>query len=156
MKYFIDTEFNERPGLLELISIGIVDEYGNEFYAVSNEWKRRNCNDWVANNVLPYLEVDFSRWQSIAEIREGIVDFVDGSPEFWAYFADYDWVLFCWIFGRMIDLPNHFPMYCRDLKQEMDRLGVDRSQLPPNYEIHNALEDAKWIRDSYEFIMGNK
>lgn len=42
-------------------------------------------------------------------------------PEFYAYYADYDWVVFCWLFGRMIDLPNAFPMYCKDLKQELDR-----------------------------------
>ena len=41
-------------------------------------------------------------------------------PEFYAYYADYDWVAFCWIFGKMIDLPKGFPMYCRDLKQMLD------------------------------------
>ncbi len=41
-------------------------------------------------------------------------------PEFYAYYADYDWVVFCWLFGKMIDLPEGFPMYCRDLKQVLD------------------------------------
>lgn len=41
-------------------------------------------------------------------------------PQFYAYYADYDWVVFCWLFGRMIDLPKGFPMYCRDLKQMLD------------------------------------
>lgn len=41
-------------------------------------------------------------------------------PEFYAYYADYDWVAFCWLFGKMIDLPKGFPMYCRDLKQFFD------------------------------------
>jgi hypothetical protein len=40
--------------------------------------------------------------------------------QFYGYYADYDWVLFCWLFGKMIDLPNGFPMYCRDLKQILD------------------------------------
>ena len=39
---------------------------------------------------------------------------------FYAYYADYDWVVFCWVFGKMIDLPEGFPMYCRDLKQMID------------------------------------
>ena len=43
------------------------------------------------------------------------------TPEFYAYYADYDWVAFCWLYGKMIDLPKKFPMYCRDLKQEFDR-----------------------------------
>lgn len=41
-------------------------------------------------------------------------------PEFYAYFADYDWVLFCTLFGTMMDLPKGFPQYCRDLKQTLD------------------------------------
>lgn len=43
-----------------------------------------------------------------------------GNIEFYAYFAGYDWVVFCWNFGKMIDLPDGFPMYCRDLKQMLD------------------------------------
>lgn len=41
-------------------------------------------------------------------------------PEFYGYYCDYDWVVFCWLFGKMIDLPKGFPMYCRDLKQILD------------------------------------
>lgn len=40
--------------------------------------------------------------------------------EFYAYYADYDWVAFCSLFGKMIDLPEGFPMYCKDLKQGLD------------------------------------
>lgn len=47
-------------------------------------------------------------------------DFIKGKPEFYAYYADYDWVVFCWLFGKMIDLPKSFPMYCNDLKQTLD------------------------------------
>lgn len=42
------------------------------------------------------------------------------TPKFYGYFADYDWVAFCWLFGRMMDLPKGFPMYCIDLKQVLD------------------------------------
>jgi hypothetical protein len=24
-------------------------------------------------------------------------------PEFYGYYSDYDWVVFCWLFGRMIE-----------------------------------------------------
>lgn len=43
-------------------------------------------------------------------------------PEFYAWYADYDWVVFCSLFGRMIDLPKGFPMYCRDIKQTFDEI----------------------------------
>lgn len=42
------------------------------------------------------------------------------NPQFYAYYADYDWVVFCWLFGRMNNLPKGFPMYCIDLKQALD------------------------------------
>lgn len=41
-------------------------------------------------------------------------------PRFYAYFADYDWVLFCTLYGTMMQLPRGFPRYCIDLKQELD------------------------------------
>lgn len=86
--------------------------------------------------------------------------------EFYAYFADYDWVVFCWLFGKMMDLPKGFPMYCKDLKQMMDdkRIPDDKGRLVglqamksnPNYpkqtDCHNALADAKWNKKLYEFL----
>lgn len=72
-------------------------------------------------------------------------------PEIWAYYADYDWVVFCQLFGTMMDLPKGFPMYCRDIKQECDRLG--NPQLPTQGDgVHNALEDARWNRIAWEFL----
>lgn len=46
--------------------------------------------------------------------------YVRTDPEFYGYFADYDWVLFCSLFGKMINLPKGFPYYCKDLKQMLD------------------------------------
>jgi hypothetical protein len=40
--------------------------------------------------------------------------------KFHAYYADYDWVVFCWLFGKMINLPKWLPKYCIDLKQLLD------------------------------------
>lgn len=73
--------------------------------------------------------------------------------KFYGYYADYDWVVFCWLFGKMIDLPEGFPMYCRDLKQIMDdkRLDKDwkRRHCPDPEGAHNALVDAKWNKEFY-------
>lgn len=73
-------------------------------------------------------------------------------PEFWGYYADYGWVVFCQLFGKMIDLPSGFPMYCRDIKQLCDELG--NPELPKQLEgEHNALLDAKWNKEAYEFLI---
>ncbi|MDJ0594419.1 MAG: 3'-5' exoribonuclease [Pleurocapsa sp. MO_226.B13] len=76
---------------------------------------------------------------------------LDSKPEFWGYYADYDWVVFCQLFGTMMDLPTGFPMYCKDLKQECDRYGNPR--LPKQkHGKHNAVEDAKWNRYIYHYL----
>ena len=151
MKYFLDTEFIEFPNQIHLISIGIKCEDGRKYYAISSEFDSSLADDWVKTNVISKLE-DIPR-KNIKEIKKEIINFVgnDKNPEFWAYYADYDWVVFCWIFGRMIDLPEHFPMYCRDLKQLMDFIGKDKIPNPNNE--HNALADAEWNEQLYNHLM---
>lgn len=68
-------------------------------------------------------------------------------PTLYAYYADYDWVVFCSLFGRMLDLPKGYPMYCRDLKQMIDDTGIEEWKLKPkNPNEHHALADARWNR----------
>lgn len=38
----------------------------------------------------------------------------------YGYYSAYDHVTFCWLYGKMIDLPTGFPMYTIDLKQILD------------------------------------
>jgi hypothetical protein len=210
MKYFFDAEFlegtqkaifGETKPTIDLISIGMVDENGREFYAISNEfnlkeawnrWDKKECCNmpqmcgsyieghcegfkreyWIRENVLRpiydellkkerYADQNYSslvrpfsyksmktliEWNgsSRAEIANAICAFIYGDdcggsgmsawemamkyeindktkiPEFYAYYANYDWVAFCWLFGRMNELPKGFPKYCRDLKQILD------------------------------------
>jgi len=58
--------------------------------------------------------------------------------EFYAYYADYDWVVFCWLFGRMIDLPTGFPMSCKDLKQMLD----EKVEALSNIELGEVVSSA--------------
>lgn len=63
-------------------------------------------------------------------------------PEFYAYYADYDWVVFCSLFGRMIDLPKGFPMYCKDLKQIYDEKAMKlTSREATKIECHSCTHD---------------
>ncbi|WP_366933340.1 3'-5' exoribonuclease [Nostoc sp. NMS7] len=76
---------------------------------------------------------------------------VTEKPEIWAYYADYDWVCFCQLFGTMMDLPKGFPMYCRDIKQWCDYL--ENPELPKQGKgEHNALADARWNKLAWEFL----
>lgn len=160
MKYWFDTEFLEDGRTIELLSIGIVAEDGRTFYAESHlagDWSRHpeHCHDdWLRKNVIPHLK-GYPYVCGRENLKLSIRGFCDpevyGPPEFWAYYADYDWVVFCQLFGRMIDLPKGFPMYCRDLKQWMDQLGVSRDALPAQSEkAHHALADAEWNYAAYQ------
>lgn len=74
---------------------------------------------------------------------------------FYGYFADYDWVVFCWIFGKMIDLPEGFPMLCNDIQQELISRNIKRSDIPFQDDKHHALEDAKWNKLVYETLLSD-
>jgi hypothetical protein len=92
----------------------------------------------------------------VRQIAEGISTFTiktpeSQKPEFWGYYADYDWVVFCQLFGTMIDLPKRFPMYCRDIKQWCDSLGNPKLPKQESTE-HNALEDARWNAKAWGFL----
>jgi hypothetical protein len=169
MKYFYDTEFHEDGQTIDMISIGIVREDGRSYYAVSSEadYHRIHDNSWLMNNVMdsiPYL-VEKSNGhpydtirpvgpnvRSRSKIRDDIVKFVgNDTPEFWAWYADYDHVVLCQLFGKMIDLPHNFPMFTRDLRQHWEYRGCP--QLPKQTEgKHNALDDARHNLVMYNYM----
>lgn len=142
MKIAFDTEFIEDGITIDLLSIGLVREDGARYYAEPAEADRSRANPWVRENVLPSLTGPIKPRLVIA--RE-VVDFAAAGPEFWAYYADYDWVSLCQLYGRMIDLPQGWPMYCRDFKQVLDERGLRK---PQEDSVHNALDDAIWLARS--------
>ena len=155
--WFLDTEFDEDGRTIELISIGLVSDDPAEklYYAISSEFDPNHCNDWVKQNVLPKLT---GPRVPRAEIMLDVLTLIESSKfnsrsplAFWGYFADYDWVVFCQLFGKMVDLPDGFPMYCNDLRQLMTEYGIHKDQLPKQSKSseHNALADARWTKEAY-------
>ena len=145
MKIFFDTEFIEDGKTIDLISIGAVRQDGSEFYLENIECNYSKSNQWVVDNVLPNLSGEPTHRKIIAE---DFKQFCGDSPEFWAYYASYDWVVLCQLYGKMIDLPKGWPMYCNDLKQLID-FQFPHRHIEQTNSNHNALQDAKWIRDTY-------
>ena len=177
MRYYYDCEFIDDGLTIDLISIGMVAEDGREFYAISTEFVANKASDWVKENVLihlPKIETKIyslgkdvrgigvsnthipDEYKSRLEIKNSILDFCNpekyGKPEFWAYYADYDHVALCQLFGTMMDLPKGWPMYTCDIKQLCDSLG--NHKLPEQKEgEHNALADARHNRVMYEYLL---
>ncbi|QLE42219.1 3'-5' exoribonuclease [Nostoc sp. C052] len=176
MRHWLYTEFIEDGRTIELISIGIVAEDGRELYLINWDCNFSNANDWVKANVLSHLpfqpidrpEKGKNVWQSRSDIRDAIASFLgcefqmnqelnyvlkDGieSPEFWTYYGSYDWVVFAQLFGTMARLPKGLPMYTNDIKQWCKHLGDP--ELPKQGKgEHNALADARWNRQAWEFL----
>lgn len=167
---FFDTEFYEDGRTIDLISIGMVAEDGRELYACNLDAQLHRCHEagpWMRDNVLRQLPpYDDAAWMRRAAIKNAVVEFLtfgarggeplptrDGKkPELWAYYADYDWVVLCQLFGRMIDLPKWMPMWCRDLKQLSADVGDPQHPKQDKGE-HNALADARWNHALYKYLM---
>lgn len=59
MNVFFDTEFTELGPKAQLISIGMVADNGQKFYAEFRDYDKENLNDWIKENVLSNLIVDY-------------------------------------------------------------------------------------------------
>lgn len=175
MKIFYDTEFIEGyrddRHFIDLISIGIVKEDGQEYFAYSKEYDYEEASDWVKENVIEplykkadlaavnYIDVtNFHRYsgKSIKKIAEDIKNFL---PEkdlvLYGYYSSYDHVLLSSLFGIMLDLPKNFPMYTRDLMQIIEGQELNKDQIlinVPQTDEHDALEDARWNKKAYFYI----
>lgn len=158
VRYYLDTEFYEDGQTIDLISIALVCEDGREFYAVNQEAKLHLVSPWVRQNVLPKLPPYSSQlWRPRQWIAKKISAFTmhDDRPEFWAYYADYDWVALCQLYGTMMGLPRHMPNFCMDLEQlavMKGQLNSDEFPLHPVGVVHDALEDARWNKQLHEFL----
>jgi hypothetical protein len=191
--------FNKPRWSIEMISIGLVKSSGETYYAINKNFKLSRCNEWVRKNVISKLpskylieeieqddpDTGFGHgklvlnplYKTTEEIKADIIKFAGIHPVFKAYYADYDWVVFCTMFGTMMDLPEGFPMYCRDLKKSLDervsfmetwydKTGVpdifqsklDRIKKHQDYpkqhedDEHTALSDAQWNKRLDEFM----
>jgi hypothetical protein len=150
VRYWLDTEFIAQPFRIDLISIGLVAEDGREFYAESSEVDWSQASRWTLETVRPQLD---GHGMSTEEIAYGVQRFVGagGKPEFWGYFAAFDWVSFCGLFGSLSELPFGFPQFCLDIKQWSVALGDP--ELPPQAAgRHHALADARWTREAWRFL----
>jgi len=145
-RVFYDCEFIEDGQTIELVSIGAVDEEGREFYAVSTEFDPARAIPWVRVNVLDKLPPPADpAWRSRDRIRDDLLGYLTAPGqglELWAWYAAYDHVVLCQLWGAMPALPRAVPRYTKDLRQRWDDVG--RPELPPApADQHDALADAR-------------
>lgn len=177
--YFDDNVLSEM--ICKIWELNSHDKNFNEFKKLINKYGKSNKQ--IAEEIKEFVYKGHIRPKKVDD-RPGIISEtieIDINPynQFYGYYSDYDWVVFCWLFGKMIDLPKHFPMYCIDLKQILDEKtkNVNPSVFNLNYKSefkpsflnklewvknhpdypkqvseHNALADAKWNYELYKFL----
>lgn len=165
MKALYDTEFVEQgpEHPIHFVSIGMVTEDGRELYAVNADLDQHlvRSHPFVGEHVWPHLplvdpkpgvrggshkrlDLDHPDVHPRAKIARMVSAFLAQVPdvELWAWYGAYDHVVLAQLFGTMVDLPDHIPMYTNDLKQEAARLGNPQLPEQPDGE-HHALADAR-------------
>jgi hypothetical protein len=156
-RYWFDTEFIDDGKTIELISIGVVDEDDRMFYAENLDVDWSKAHSWVLENVKPHL-IGGPAAMHHSEIGPALQAFVDDggdSPEFWAWFASYDWICLSQLFGRMLDVPRGWPQGVMDLRQMVIR-EYNNVRLPAQNSIeHNALNDAIWTKEAWNYLVQN-
>jgi len=162
---FVDTEFSTgKPNKGELLSIGMVKLNGEELYV---ELKYEGKLDpWVIDNVVPFLtEKKISKANAIRKIKK----FVGKDRPYavlYIYLSDItylhnlfdsksiDGLPFNWIpidfatilFSLGFDPNSYHPRHNENL---LKKIGIDVGK----YNIHNALDDAKLLREVYMKMM---
>lgn len=175
---FYDFEFAEDGRTITPISLGMVKESGEALYKQFLNFNPSICNEWVQNNVLPYLyrcteyaeqnlslavEIHIHRmegcsnidcpWSFKTDAAMEVQQFVDGvePPTFYGWYSAYDHVALAQLYGAMVDLPHGWPMWTFDLKQWHKMIGEPVLPLQESVK-HNALEDARENLKRYQFL----
>lgn len=159
-KVFFDMEFTGLHQNTTLISIGLVSEYGQGFYAELNDYDNLQVDDWIKENVIINLtgENVMDSNQLTKELWIWLSQF--DKVEIWSDTLAYDWVLFCQIFGHAFNIPKNIYYIPFDLATLFKVKGVDPdinreefAGITDNNHKHNALWDAKIIKMCYEKII---
>lgn len=155
MLIFLDTEFTgldqAKP---DLISIGLVDETGREFYAELPEahWTVQ-CDEWVHFNVLPHLLGGSAYIQSEALLRERLRLWIESIPNESVIVTDCPDA----DFTQIKRLLTHWPNNLNDKPMQFNAWSMGDDQQPtlqklmkayygPSRPEHNALNDAHALR----------
>lgn len=129
----------------------------------------------------PRIREESLAWKSTERIRLDILSFVGKeTPEFWGNYCAHDFVLLGRVMGtreqpdwisRAVDwlggkrhpkafnpmvesYPDGWPYFINDIQAFRVYLGKPDKILPPQVENHISIEDAAWVLEAREFLIG--
>jgi hypothetical protein len=159
----LDTEFTGLDQVKpDLISIGLVDETGREFYAeLPPAHYAVQCNEWVHFHVLPHL------WggqhvQRVEDIRERLMDWIDVIQDRAMIVTDCPDADFTLLKRLLSEWPKNLAKY--PMSFSAWSMGDDRqpaleklmmSYHTPDRPEHHALHDAHALRLGLIYALEN-
>jgi len=177
LKVFFDSEFTGLHQQTTLVSIGLIAETDETFYAEFIGWDQRALkNKWFKKNVFEHLLYDHTftvrgfpdevrtrnnpqhikanlgQWFKVLLDRHSAVKI-----ELWSDCLAYDWVLFCELWGGALKVPDEIYYIPFDLCTLLWIVGEDTDVnreafaglFSSKADKHNALWDARVIRKCY-------
>ena len=140
-KIFFDTEFTGLHQNTTLVSIGLVSDEGERFYAELTDYDETQCDDWITKNVLDHLllsgntelekelEEDALTTTVIGnrdDVRAELLNWLDGFGDDIQFISDvchYDMVLLCELIADgAVLLPEYINPFCHDLCQDISMI----------------------------------
>jgi hypothetical protein len=157
---FMDTEFTDFD-YPQLISIGLVSENGERYYAeMSNGWSREGCSLFVKEHILPQLTAgEFLQERCFAGRR--LADWLaehDGPVRVVTDAPGYDWVLMLDLLAGIMPenlCPEPLTFYSDSFPELVPLLQEARDRAFANSTAHHALNDAEALREAWEVMTLN-
>ncbi|MEW1677922.1 hypothetical protein AB0O47_32515 [Streptomyces noursei] len=166
-RVYLDCEF--LPGLTTpagLISIGLTDDRGRDYYAVNGEMDCVSVfsDPFLQQHVLPFVpkvpskdEVDWAcpEVKSLGQIRRDVAAYFDTDADtvLYAFYGAADLMRLHSLWGHNWQvMPASVPRWLDDLKALAVRAG---SPSMPQQQVgeHHALEDARYNRTMHEALI---
>jgi len=180
-RIYHDWEFVEDGRTVVPLSVALKADNGDELYRIFRDEVvvgRALADPWLRHHVVRHLPVrvasdvwnwdvshpDYPKVRTRAQIEQDVRFFVAkhgtgglNGVELWGDYVAYDHVCMAQLFGRMMDLPLGFPMFTKDLRQEIDRLGLStQPDLLPRQDSateHSALCDVRHEKQLGDFLL---
>jgi hypothetical protein len=161
-KLFLDTEFTGLHQHTTLISLALVSETGEEFYAEFTDYDRAQVTPWIEEHVLknlPRFDGNVARRgpdlktllikDTSAVVADRLTQWLQklGPLEIWSDVLAYDWVLFCQLFGGAQALPSNISYIPLDISTAFRVMGLN----PDLPRIALALE-GKSVEEQDEIL----
>lgn len=170
---YFDTEFTGLHAGTTLISIGLISECGQEFYAELTDYDPNQIDTWLKDNIINKLflkEEGLKVSGHSTKFKGTKIEMANhlqrwlhqlGEVEMWSDCLAYDWVVFNDIFGTAFDIPKNVYYIPFDICTLFKLKGIDpdinREEFAElqiaDANKHNALHDAIVIRACYNKLI---